>query len=79
MLKNLSLSYFILIALTLIIASAAYLPSSKPIAVGIIVVSFIKLLTVAFRFMELKDAHRFWKWLLILYSVLIGSIVILML
>ncbi len=58
----------ILILLTLVSALfATKFESVKYISLGILLLSAIKFLLVAFQFMELKKAHVFWKILLIGY------------
>ena len=77
--KKLTYTYFILIALTLAGAVLASFSVSKTIVAAIVVFSIIKFLTVAFQFMELKDAHIFWKILLTFYVCVLGGIMIILL
>lgn len=77
--KKLSYTYFILIAFTLAGAVLASFPISKLFVVALIVFSIIKFLMVAFQFMELKEAHIFWKILLTLYVCTLGGIMAILL
>ncbi|MEN9447179.1 MAG: hypothetical protein RJA25_469 [Bacteroidota bacterium] len=72
--KSLTYSYIGLITLTIIGVCLATFSSSKYITNIIILFSIIKFLMVGFQFMELKEAHAFWKILLIAYCILIGIV-----
>lgn len=76
---KLTSTYIILFVCTIFIALISGLALSKPIVATIVVVSVIKFLLVGFQFMELKIAHNFWKYIFVIYSVVIGAIFILLL
>jgi hypothetical protein len=77
--QKLFITYTVLIALTFSGALLAGFSSNKAVVSTIVALAMVKFLTVAFQFMELKEAHRFWKILLSLYAVAIGFIFILFL
>jgi hypothetical protein len=79
MLKNLSYSYYLLVALTLIVAAVGLLPISKGIVITIVLLSLIKFLLVGFQFMEMKQAHIVWKVLLVAYGTFIATLFIVLL
>ena len=67
-------TYSGLIMLTLLTAFIASLPSSKMVVIAIIAITLTKFWLVAFQFMELKKAHPFWKYLIVIFAGLIGGI-----
>lgn len=67
-------TYGILIFLTLLTAFIASFQGSKIIVVAIIAIALAKFWLVAFQFMELKKAHPFWKFLIIIFASLVGGI-----
>lgn len=67
-------TYSGLIMLTLLTAFIASLPSSKMVVIAIIAIALTKFWLVAFQFMELKKAHPFWKYLIVIFAGLIGGI-----
>ncbi|WP_187477566.1 cytochrome C oxidase subunit IV family protein [Amniculibacterium sp. G2-70] len=79
--KKLLITYIVLILLTLTGAFLAglTLTLTKAVVVGIVLVSVVKFLTVAMEFMELKEAHNFWKVLLFFYVGLISTVFIILL
>ncbi len=77
--KKLLITYIVLILLTLTGAFLAGLTLTKAVVVGIVLVSVVKFLTVAMEFMELKEAHNFWKALLFFYVGLISTVFIILL
>ncbi|HTO16164.1 MAG TPA: cytochrome C oxidase subunit IV family protein [Edaphocola sp.] len=72
--RTINKSYIALILLTVIGVSMSNLPQSISITGLIIMMAVIKFIIVGFQFMELKKANSFWKALLIIYGILIGSI-----
>jgi hypothetical protein len=72
--KTLTLTYGILILLTL--ATALISNSNAPVAI-IMGISSIKFLMVAFQFMELKKANLFWKTSLSIKLALIILVILL--
>lgn len=67
-------TYGTLIILTLLTAFVASLQSTKAAVIIIISIALIKFWLVAFQFMELKKAHPFWKFLIVIFAGLIGGI-----
>ena len=67
-------TYGILILLTLVTAFTASLQGSKAIVIIIISLALFKFWLVAFQFMELKKAHPFWKFLIVIFAGLVGGI-----
>ncbi|MDD2982093.1 MAG: cytochrome C oxidase subunit IV family protein [Crocinitomicaceae bacterium] len=67
-------TYGILIFLTLLTAFIASFQGSKIIIIAIIAIALTKFWLVAFQFMELKKAHPFWKFLIVIFAGLIGGI-----
>lgn len=77
--KSLIYTYIVLILLTMSGAVLASFSISKTIVGTIIALSVIKFMTVAFQFMELKEAHIFWKIMLIAYCGAIGVVLLILL
>lgn len=77
--KTLTYTYALLLVLTLMGALLSSFSISKTMVLAIVAFSIAKFLTVAFQFMELKNAHSFWKVLIVLYGFLIGGVFITML
>lgn len=77
--KSLTITYILLVILTIVGALLASATLLKITVVAIVTISVGKFLLVAFQFMELKTAHGFWKGLLIVFTLLIGSIMMLLL
>lgn len=70
-----TISYLILLVLTTLTAIIA---SNKVLIVAVILTAIVKFWLVAFQFMELKKAHTFWKFSILLFGTLMGlSILIL--
>lgn len=70
--KTINITYGLLILLTLTTAVVSNLMAVSKVAVFIIMtISAIKFLLVSFQFMELKEAHSFWKFVLAFVLVLI--------
>lgn len=67
-------TYATLIILTLLTAFVASLQSTKAAVIIIISIALIKFWLVAFQFMELKKAHPFWKYLIVIFAGLVGGI-----
>jgi hypothetical protein len=68
---------FVLIGLTLLTAAAANLIGEKATYLPLLImgIAAIKFLLVAFQFMELKEAHRFWKILTTIVGVSLAFII----
>ncbi|HHJ49318.1 MAG TPA: hypothetical protein ENJ88_00245 [Phaeodactylibacter sp.] len=49
---------------------AVFFPNTAYIALPVMLLSSLKFLLVAFQFMELRQAHVFWKILLVSYLIL---------
>jgi len=73
MATKLNLTYLLLIVFTLFTALVSYLGAEggKLIAFTIMALGGIKFLLVAFQFMELKEAHVFWKFSTVFVCLLI--------
>ncbi len=72
--RKLIITYSILIVLTLIIF---FIPSGSYFSI-ILLLALVKFWLVAFRFMQLNQAHIFWKVLLICFTVIFGGIILLL-
>src|SRR5690606_19954865 len=72
--KSLSITYYILLVITLLVAGVFYFQGTKLILILTIALSLLKFYLVGFRFMELRFAHTFWKVLIVVYGLLIGGI-----
>jgi len=71
--------YAILIGLTLIVACISQISLEK-LSVGLIVsLSLAKFVLVAWEFMELKNAHSFWKSVLLVYGFFIAGFFVVLL
>ncbi|MCO5249635.1 MAG: hypothetical protein M9887_11890 [Chitinophagales bacterium] len=79
MLQSLSNSYYVLLILTLLVATVFKFQGTVVILFATIIMSVLKFYLVGFQFMELNQAHTFWKVLLIVYGFVIGSIWIILL
>lgn len=77
--KSLTISYVILILLTILGTTLAITLGSAVAAKFIVLFSLTKFLIVGFQFMDLKEAHYFWKILYCLYTVVIGVILLFLL
>jgi len=73
MATKLHFTYLILIVFTLVTALVSYFggEGGKLIAFTIMALGGAKFLLVAFQFMELKDAHMFWKFSTLFVCLLI--------
>lgn len=71
--KRLKLTYLLLIIFTVLTAvvSSVGAEGGKLIAFAIMALAGVKFLLVAFQFMELKEAHGFWKFSTVLVCALI--------
>lgn len=76
--KKLILTWVLLIVLTIIVAIIS-LYSLKNITEVIIIISSIKFLLIAFIFMELYKAHKFWKYITTFFVILEASVFLLFL
>ena len=71
--KNLTITYILLILLTITIATLAY---TKSFVALIIALGIIKFWLVAFVFMDLKSAHNFWKVIIVIFGTIFGIVII---
>ncbi len=68
----------ILLIILLALTASSYLASGSPNQTVwiILAITAVKFISVAFQYMEMKHAHRFWQaalvFLLALYAVLVG-------
>lgn len=71
------ITLFVLIGLTLLTAAAANLIGDKATYLPLLImgIAAIKFLLVAFQFMELKEAHRFWKILTAVVGVSLSFLI----
>ena len=78
--KTLKTTWIILLLITLISTGISVVAAAAGFAaITIVVFAVSKFILVGFNFMELKDAHGFWKFLFIFYSVLIALAFIILL
>lgn len=77
--KKLFIIYIVLIVLTITGALLAGFSISKAIVTGITIVSVVKFLLVGLEFMELKQAHNFWKVLFCMYAGIMATVFIILL
>ncbi|MBX3252888.1 MAG: cytochrome C oxidase subunit IV family protein [Chitinophagaceae bacterium] len=75
--RSLVYTYLGLLALTLSVAALAAVTTSRLVIITILLFSLVKFWLVAFRFMELKKAHTFWKALIIIFGALVAALLIL--
>lgn len=73
---SLDKTYLILLIVTTAVVILSYFQFSTIAWLCIIVFSVLKFILVGFEFMELKQAHPFWKVLFLGYSILMGLIFI---
>ncbi|MDP3441663.1 MAG: cytochrome C oxidase subunit IV family protein [Ignavibacteria bacterium] len=68
--KSLSITFLILILLTISTAALSNVNETLTfwLVSGILGISFVKVLLVAFNFMDLKKAHGFWKFSIVFIS-----------
>ncbi|HTO38475.1 MAG TPA: cytochrome C oxidase subunit IV family protein [Brumimicrobium sp.] len=71
--------YIALIILTLAASFLSGAGISTRVVITIILISIVKFIAVGFEFMELKKAHRFWKTVFIIYSLVIGGLFMILL
>lgn len=77
--KILKATWIILLLITLISTGISVAAAAGFAAITIVVFAVGKFILVGFNFMELKDAHGFWKFLFIFYSLLIALAFIILL
>jgi len=71
------ITYILLIFLTILSGLIASSPFSLLPRVSLLLLCCVcKFLLVAFQFMELKKAHSFWKYTLILFVILLFGLII---
>ena len=73
--QTLSSTYILLLILTVVAAFVAFNVTQNIMVKTIIGLAILKFWLVAFQFMELKKAHPFWKYLIILFGSIIGLII----
>ena len=73
--KTLVITWVILLVLTFTTALAGNIQSTYVVVV-IMILATLKFLGVTFQFMELKKAHSFWKYLIVLYVILFTTLVV---
>ena len=66
-----TITWIVLIVLTITSALVSKL-DSKYVVFIILILSALKFLAIAFQFMELKKAHRFWKTIIIGFIFVFG-------
>lgn len=76
---TISSTFILLLALTVIAAFLALNVSAEIMATTVVTLALIKFWLVAFQFMELKKAHVFWKYLLLIFGSLMGIILVILL
>ena len=74
-----TLTFILLLSLTLVAAFVAPNVSPEIIVITVITLALIKFWLVTFQFMELKKAHPFWKYLILGFGGLMGLILMLLL
>lgn len=77
--QTLSSTFILLVALTIFATFSMFNFSSEIMIKIIILLAVIKFWLVAFQFMELKKAHSFWKYLIVIFGSLVAIILILIL
>ncbi|MCZ2100326.1 MAG: cytochrome C oxidase subunit IV family protein [Chitinophagales bacterium] len=70
--KSLKTTFISLLALTFFATGASFTATEGLVAIMIILFSVAKFLLVGLNFMELKEAHNFWKIVFIMYAFLIS-------
>jgi hypothetical protein len=75
--KRVNYVYIALVFLTLLVAGISSFIQTKQAVLFIVLISIVKFNLVGFEFMELKKAHGFWKFMLIFYSICLGSVFVL--
>ncbi|WP_164111850.1 MULTISPECIES: cytochrome C oxidase subunit IV family protein [Sphingobacterium] len=69
--KSLTYTYILLVLLTIGGVALGSMPVSGVIVIFILSLSFLKAMLVAFQFMELKIAHSFWKYAMLLFGLIV--------
>lgn len=77
--NKLTITYIILVLLTILSTLISGTSLSMTIVIGIVAISVIKFILVGWEFMELKQAHTFWKSIYIVYSVFLGGFFVILL
>ena len=73
--QTLSSNYILLLILTVVAALVAFNVTQNIMVKTVVGLAILKFWLVAFQFMELKKAHPFWKYLIILFGSIIGLII----
>jgi hypothetical protein len=74
MLNRLNITYLTLILLTI---TTAFLSTNFKVAFSIIIViAILKFWMVAYLFMDISKAHVFWKTLILIWGIVMGTFVI---
>lgn len=71
--KKLSITYIILIVLTLLALPLNF----KGLFAIIMLIAILKFWLVSFKFMQLSSANTFWKVLLVCFTLIFGGIILL--
>ena len=76
---TISSTFILLLTLTVIAAFLALNVSVEIMATTVVTLALIKFWLVAFQFMELKNAHPFWKYLILGFGSFMGIILVILL
>lgn len=71
--KSLTLTWIALVSLTFISASFAQWEGRYTVVI-ILALSALKFIGIAFQFMEIKNAHRFWKIIILAFVLIFAGI-----
>jgi len=77
--QTISSTYILLLLLTVVAALVAINVTQNIMIKTVIGLSIVKFWLVAFQFMELKSAHLFWKYLIIVFGSIFGLILMIIL
>jgi heme/copper-type cytochrome/quinol oxidase subunit 4 len=77
--QTLSSNYILLLILTVVAALVAINVTQNIKVKTVVGLAILKFWLVAFQFMELKKAHPFWKFLIILFGIIFGLIIMIIL
>lgn len=72
-------AYLFLIFITIATSWIANTFLSTAVVAIVTLLSVLKFCIVGFEFMELKSANPFWKFLLIIYGIIIGALFVILL
>ena len=77
--QTLSSNYILLLILTVVAALVAFNVTQNIMVKTVVGLAILKFWLVAFQFMELKKAHPFLKFLIILFGIIFGLIIMIIL